>query len=358
MTATCEQQPIDITLDTQAIIIGNRGLSARGGGSKPPLHSQSQTVVFFLKLLRYDNTGSFCANVLDVLLEHEVQNNLLISLITNDHARFAKEWFLGVVVGDGGGIALTAIYISPFDLLLFETGNNRNDDAVELLARELRKIGCRPPGVMASADLARRFADAHKICAHAVGAHVADAHTAGTHTVGAHVADAHTADALKSHMTQSAMRLDKLEAYLDAPGSYRAIEKRDMFFAPYWERAFSEEIRSNVFSIEENVRRLKTRIGKNMHFIWEDGVPVSQAVHGRDTPNGAIINGVYTPPHYRGRGYACSVVAALAGKLLESGKDFCCLFADVDNPVSCGVYKKLGFYDVYTLEIIRFDISE
>jgi len=128
-----------------------------------------------------------------------------------------------------------------------------------------------------------------------------------------------------------------------------------MFFVPYWEHAFSEDCRVHVFTIQENIDRIRKRLGKDSHFIWEDGQPVSQAVHGRDTPNGAIINWVYTPPHFRGRGYATSVVAELSRSLLDSGKSFCCLFADASNPISCELYRKLGFYDVCNFDEIRFD---
>ena len=276
---------------------------------------------------QYDNIETFNTGVLDILLEHEVQNNLLISLITNDNAQYAKDWFLAAVSGDGGGIILTAICTKPFDLILFETGNNICGDAVDLLAKEMRRMNYTPPGVMAAPDLARRFSDSF----------------AGT-------------GAGRLYMTSSIMRLDKLAGHKTAPGALRALEKRDMFFAPYWERAFSEDCRSHVFSIQEYTQRLTNRLGKDTHFFWEDGIPVSQAVHGRDTPNGAVINGVYTPPHYRGLGYAKSAVAGLSKALLDSGIPFCCLFADSGNPVSCGLYKSLGFYEVSELENIRFDI--
>ena len=280
-----------------------------------------------MQFRRYDDTGAFKQDVLDILLEHEVQNNLLISLITNDYARFAKDWYLAAITGSGGGVALSALYVEPFDLILFETGNNRQDDAVDLLAQETLRIGCRPAGVLAEGALARRFSAAFAAPGKS-----------------------------KLHMSTTVMRLDELSVYKKAPGFCRTLETRDMFFAPYWERAFSEDCRTPVFSIQENTDRLKTRLGKDTHYIWEDGAPVSQAVHGRDTPNGAVINGVYTPPHYRGRGYATSVVAELSKSLLERGKGFCCLTADSDNPTSCKLYRSLGYYDVCKLENIRFDI--
>jgi len=281
-----------------------------------------------MEFRRYADISPYRNAVLDVLLENEVQNNLPLSLAAVSRIRGGADWFLAAVLSDGGRAMLTALCVKPFVMMLYETGNIRNDEALALFARELQRIGYTPRGVMAEPGLARRFADA--MC------------DPGKHSL---------------HFSMFAMRLDNLSAYEKAPGFCRTLDSRDMFFAPYWERAFSEDCRSHVFSIKENVERLKTRLETGTHHIWEDGAPVSQAVHGRDTPNGAVVSGVYTPPHYRGRGYATSVVSELSESLLNHGKKFCCLFADADNPVSRGIYKKLGYYDVCQLDEIRFDMA-
>ena len=280
-----------------------------------------------LQFRRYDDIKTFRSDVFPVLLADEIQNNLTISIISESKAYDISDWLMATV-SDSSGIALTALLVKPFHLLLYETENKRCDDALLMLARELKLCGSAPPGVMAERYLSRRFAGIYSDCA------------------------AHSL-----YMTMTAMRLDEPAAFKRAPGDCRMLKERDMFFAPYWERAFSEECRATAFSIPENLKRLKTRLGKDTHYIWEDGIPVSQAVHGRDTPNGAVINGVYTPPHYRGRGYATSVVAELSNALLQREKSFCCLLAVADNLASCGLYRKLGYRDVCELEDIRFDFS-
>ena len=283
-----------------------------------------------MRFNRYNDIAAFGTDVTSILLENEVQNNLLLSMIDRGEnqyaARFAADWFLASVSGADGSAALIAVYAEPFPLLLYETGNADSGDAVEILAREMKKAGRRPPGAMAMGDLARRFTEAM------------------------------IPGAGRLHMATAAMRLDKIEPCANAPGFCRTLDSGDISLVKYWEREFSVDCRSHVFTIPEYTERLKKRLGKNTHYIWEDSAPVSQAVHGRDTPNGAVVNGVYTPPRYRGRGYATSVVAALSAALLAGGKSFCCLFADADNPVSRGIYRKLGYRDVCVLEDIRFDI--
>jgi len=277
-----------------------------------------------MQVIYYDDFGIFRSAVLDILIHDEIQNNLLIDLITKRRVENREDWLLATV-GNGSGADLTAIYVKPFDLLLYETGNIRSDVAVNLLANELRRIGCAPPGLMAERSLALRFAEAFS-----------------------------PTGRFDRYMHITAMKLEAPVKHEKAPGACRTLDINDMYFAPYWERAFSEDCRTTVFSIQDITERLKTRIAKGTHFIWEDGNPVSQAVHGRDTPNGALINGVYTPPHYRGRGYASSVVAELSNSLLERGKGFCCLFADAGNPVSSGLYRKMGYYPICEMEDIRF----
>jgi hypothetical protein len=63
----------------------------------------------------------------------------------------------------------------------------------------------------------------------------------------------------------------------------------------------------------------------------------------RETTSGCSINTVYTPPRFRRHGYATAAVAALSGRLLESGRRFCCLYTDVANPTSNSIYAKIGY---------------
>ena len=279
-----------------------------------------------MEFRRYDNVGVFRSDVLGNLLKNEVLNNLAISILTESKARSASDWLMATVA-DSGGISHAALCAKPFDLLLYEADSQRRD-GLELLAMEIRRLVADPPCVFAERGLARRFVDAY--------------------------APGRVAAPEKSMVV---MRLDELAKYNKAQGYCRELTVKDMYFVPFWERSFGEECRTQVFPIPDVVSRVSSRLGTGAHFIWEDGIPVSQAVHGRSTPCGAVINMVYTPPHYRGRGYATSVVAKLSGSLLDGGKDFCCLFADSGNPVAQGIYRKLGYYDVYTFDIVRLDTS-
>lgn len=67
-----------------------------------------------------------------------------------------------------------------------------------------------------------------------------------------------------------------------------------------------------------------------------------------------MVNAVYTPPHYRGKGYATSCVASLSQHLLNSGYKFCSLFTDLANPVSNSIYMKIGYRPVCDYDEYKF----
>ena len=73
--------------------------------------------------------------------------------------------------------------------------------------------------------------------------------------------------------------------------------------------------------------------------------PVSLAGHAGETPNGARVGPVYTPPELRGRGYASALTAALTEQLLERRR-FCFLFTDLANPTSNSIYQRIGYRPV------------
>lgn len=276
-----------------------------------------------MKLQRYESTASFGGDTLDILLRHEVQNNLPISFIGNNTAD-TTNWLMATIKDEAGSILLTAACTPPFNIVLYETDNKANDMAVSVLVNELNAMGFVPPGVLAEQNLARRFAEAY------IGKNY------------------------NRHMSMNIMRLDKVADITKAPGHCRTLREDDLFYTPYWERAFGEDCHVEVYDIPTHVEQLKKRLGRDTHYIWEDGCPVSQAVHGRSTKNGAVVNSVYTPPHYRGKGYASSVVAELSQALLERGNKFCCLFADAENPISCGIYRKIGYVDQCVFDELKF----
>ncbi|WP_286274263.1 GNAT family N-acetyltransferase [Mycobacterium antarcticum] len=91
--------------------------------------------------------------------------------------------------------------------------------------------------------------------------------------------------------------------------------------------------------------------------LWTvDGAPVAMArIHGC-LLGMSRIGPVYTPPSNRGRGYGAAVTAEAARHARRHGARDVVLFADVANPVSNAIYRRLGFRPV--AECVQYGFGE
>jgi hypothetical protein len=78
------------------------------------------------------------------------------------------------------------------------------------------------------------------------------------------------------------------------------------------------------------------------------------ALLARETVNGATIGAVYTPGEYRNHGYATAVTSAVTQIILDSGKKYATLYADLDNPTSNSIYQKMGYSPVMDATVWNF----
>lgn len=124
-----------------------------------------------------------------------------------------------------------------------------------------------------------------------------------------------------------------------APGVLRLAADSDSALAASWARAYARDIETDVDVGAFFERRIRT----SSLYIWEDREPRSMVALSGRTPNGIRISGVYTPPEFRGRGYASMAVAAASQLALDRGKAFCVLFTDLSDPSASSIYRKLGY---------------
>lgn len=100
------------------------------------------------------------------------------------------------------------------------------------------------------------------------------------------------------------------------------------------------------------------RIEQGLMWLWEDDTEDGrEVVHltGWNAPalGVARVGPVYTPVEHRGHGYAAALVAQVTERILADGAR-ACLFTDVDNPVSNGVYERIGYRPV--AEMVRMEV--
>jgi RimJ/RimL family protein N-acetyltransferase len=134
-------------------------------------------------------------------------------------------------------------------------------------------------------------------------------------------------------------------SYPGALGYSRLVGPDDAELLAEWSIAFLREaVPHDPVPDREWLKR--SALQGDILFWIVDGEPVSTATIGRRTRHTAAINRVYTPPRFRGRGYAGSVTAALVERIFAEGRSAACLYTDLRNPFSNHCYAKIGFKPV------------
>ncbi|MDR2722866.1 MAG: GNAT family N-acetyltransferase, partial [Cellulomonadaceae bacterium] len=88
-------------------------------------------------------------------------------------------------------------------------------------------------------------------------------------------------------------------------------------------------------------------------WLWEvDGKPVCWAGHSNPSSGVAGIANVFTPRDHRGHGYASALVAHLTQTLHDQGLRVI-LYTDLANPVSNGVYQRIGYQPIADTAEVR-----
>ncbi|MGH3507437.1 MAG: GNAT family N-acetyltransferase, partial [Nocardioidaceae bacterium] len=117
---------------------------------------------------------------------------------------------------------------------------------------------------------------------------------------------------------------------------------------------FSREMGVPVLGVRADVDR---RIREGRLHVWDDGGRVCMVGTAWPVEGVARIGPVYTPPAYRGRGYASNLTAHVTGQVLSSGL-VPTLFTDLANPTSNKIYQAIGYRGVADAFMLRFIAAE
>ena len=143
-------------------------------------------------------------------------------------------------------------------------------------------------------------------------------------------------------MVMNVMELRRAPAFPGAAGFARAALPSDFDWLVESRLGFLRDLAPSdpPADLEGVVAMIRDR----RHVIWMcDGERVSMATEARVLPGSVTVGGVYTPPAWRGRGFAGSAVASLCALAFAEGKRAISLWADVENPASNRCYEKIGF---------------
>jgi uncharacterized protein len=146
-------------------------------------------------------------------------------------------------------------------------------------------------------------------------------------------------------------RLDRVSADAKASSGYLRLGKTsDLPVLENWAANYRREARANP----DIAALFRIMLERNSLYVWDDDGPRCVVTASGFTPNGARISSTYTPPEFRRNGYARSAVSAVCQQLLDSGRRFCVIVADVDEPAPNAVYAQIGFQPTGEILLIHF----
>jgi GNAT superfamily N-acetyltransferase len=128
-------------------------------------------------------------------------------------------------------------------------------------------------------------------------------------------------------------------------GAPRVARTDDAAMLTDWVTAFATEVREAEGG--DHAAEVRERLRHGGFTLWETGEgPVCVAGSTRQVASMVRIGPVYTPPQWRGRGYASAVTAEVSGAALAAGADEVLLYTDIANPVSNSIYQRIGYQQV------------
>ncbi len=282
--------------------------------------------------MRLERCGS-AAHFLDAagafLGEREAEHNLIFGLaarLADDPLAYGAPPYLALVRGRSSVLAV-ALRTPPHKLVLSTVADG---DACDLFAADLAAEAERLPGVLGPAAAVAAFRESWS---------------------------RQTGARSRRVMSERIYAAQAVTAPDGVPGRLRPYEESDRSDAVAWLAAFAAEAMPEEGSREQAAALVERRLSARGEgfALWDDGGAVSIAGYGGPTPNGIRIGPVYTPPERRRRGYASALFAELTRGLLEGGRAFCFLFADLANPTSNAIYARIGYRPVADAEEWAFE---
>lgn len=263
--------------------------------------------------------AEFTAATADLLTKQPTENTLTLSIVgalqRGRQWSDAPAWF-GWFTEDGR-VSAAVLRTPPYNLVLSEFDS---DTAASSLAPELLSwLGSSPDrslpsGVTGAAASAARFADAWSEL---------------------------TGRIPRVSMRERLHVLDKLRPPT-VPGRSRVATPGDTDLVVRWFDAFQAE----SLPVPTSMRvEAVFRIGDGLIWLHEDpvGLPVSMAGRNLTAAGIARVGPVYTPPNFRGHGYAAAVTAACTQDALARDAEQVVLFTDLTNATANGVYQRIGY---------------
>ncbi len=283
-----------------------------------------------MTLTIYSDALAFINAVGDELEEHEVENGLMLSVVTQLVEK-TPVWMKGspylAAFQRPEGLSTAGMITPPFGLVLAQ-GDRQPQPGGEAIAEDLFQRSWPLADVNGPKQHARLFAETWSNL---------------------------TGGSYKLYMAERIYRLSQVERPAGVAGEARWALAADLSTLVDWMIQFNLEALDELVLEEDVTVLIQGMLEEKQVLLWQvDSQPVSMAVRIRETQCGAVISYVYTPKEQRRRGYAGALVAELSQRCLDSGKSFCTLFTDLANPTSNSIYQQIGYRPVCDFDKYSF----
>lgn len=280
----------------------------------------------------YDDPAAFLDAAGDVLAADPVNGSVIASVTgrarDEDAAGVERDtsvprWWV-LARGDDGtveGLAMRTAPFPPYPMFLLALPDWAVDQLVTALVERGEVLG----GVNGTLPASRQLAEAYA------------AATGATCRVAMHT---------------RLFEVTELVAPRPTTGRLRTAVEADLDLCVDWVNRFGVEAdeqagRESGHEDFEGRDIVERKLRNGVLWLWEDqeGRPVH--LTGANLPSFGVtrVGPVYTPKQQRGRGYASNAVHEVTRQFLDQGVRVC-LFTDQANPVSNGVYERLGYRPV------------
>ena len=279
----------------------------------------------------YKDVSSFNDDIYGLLMENEAANavflgDLAVGILGDNSVgwRDTSKWVMAAAEYEGRAV-LAALMVGGDRMRIYaKAGFDGRITAAHMLAKEFKNAGVVIPGIVSEASLGLAFSRQYTAC-----------------------------EAVKyTKKEERIYRLDRcfFNPARAAKGRLRRAKASDLAFIPYWREDFFGKLgaAADLDGYEAMIS------AKNLYILEDGGVPVSMARIDQKLENICGLGLIYTPPYFRNKGYGASVTARLS-KICLDERYSCVLSADLSNPVSNGIYQKLGYRQVCDLLLIDFE---
>lgn len=272
-----------------------------------------------MKTKIYQTVEGFLDENKEILLENESVTQLILhNSLNNKDKETNEELLFGRVEDEYGSIKLIFANVIPYNLLIY----NLVDDtlvAVKTLADYFIKEQITLRGINSSKKVCDEFIENYE------------------NIIGYKFME---------YLAMDIMEITEVNKEIILPkGNFRVANYNDKDILIDWYIKFTKEALCEEVYYEDFKDKLNSKIENKNIYIFEDEKhkPMAMAAATRQLINGVSVSLVYSRKEARGKGYGLAVMYNLSKEYLGRGNKFCSLFVDKKNPISNGVYSKIGY---------------